>query len=110
MARSDRGLAVELAESAYVVEGNGRLPHPLVVSVHRLHMSQVEDGPKQHRGVSVREHESVAIWPNRILGIETHDTIPNGINQRRERHRRAGVPGLSLLYRIYREGTNGVDR
>src|SRR6266481_2966658 len=54
-----RRLAVELPEAAYVVERHRGLAESLVVGVYRLGPGQVEYGPEQHRGVTVREHESV---------------------------------------------------
>ena len=67
-----RGLAVELAETADVVERNRRLPQPLVVGVHRLCAGEMEHGPEQHRGVAVGEHEAIAVGPDRVLRIEAH--------------------------------------
>ena len=81
----------------------------LVVGIHRLCLGEMEHGPEQHRGVTVGEHEPIAVRPDRVLRIEAHDAVPDRINQRRERHRRAGVSGLRLLDRIYRESTNSVD-
>src|SRR5215813_6748275 len=104
-----RGFAVELTEVTDVLEGNRRLTESFVISVHRLGAGEVEHGPEQHRGVTVREHEPIAVGPEGVLRIEAQDAIPQRVHQRRERHRRAGVPGLRLLDRIDREGTNGVD-
>src|SRR5438132_14123392 len=81
------------------------LPQPLVVSVHRSGPGEVEHGPEQHRGVTIRENEAIAVGPDRILGVEAHHAVPEGIDQRRERHRRAGVSGPGLLDRAAREGT-----
>src|SRR5262245_64258459 len=59
--------------------------------------------------MAVREHESIAVVPNRILGIEAHDTVPDRVDQRRKSHRRAWMSGLGLLHRIYRERANSID-
>ena len=105
-----RGFAVELAEVTDILEGHRRVTESFVIGINRLCAGEMEHGPEQHRGVTVREHEPIAVGPDGVLRIEAHDAIPDRVNQRRERHRRAGVPGLSLLYRIYREGPNSVDR
>src|SRR5512145_2438399 len=59
--------------------------------------------------MAVREDEAITIGPDRILRIEAQDAIPDRIDQRRERHRRAGVSGFGLLHRIDRKRANGVD-
>src|SRR4029453_7428963 len=105
-----RGFAVELAEVPDILEGHRRVTESFVLGVDGLCTGEMEHGPEQHRGVAVREHEPIAVGPDRVLRIEAQDAIPERVHERRECHRRAGVPGLRLLYRIYREGTNGVDR
>ena len=77
-------LAVELAKLADVVERHRRLPDHLVIGIHRLDSGEMEHGPEQHRGVTVRQDEPVAIRPDRVLRIEAHDAIPDRINQRRQ--------------------------
>src|SRR5947207_6292707 len=59
--------------------------------------------------MAVRQHETVGLAPSSILRIEPHHAIPDGVDQRRQRHWRAGMPGLGLLYRIHRERADGVD-
>src|SRR5215472_1387726 len=59
--------------------------------------------------MAIREDEAITIGPDRILRIEAQDAIPDRIDQWRERHRRAGVPGFGLLHRVDRKRTNGVD-
>ena len=51
--RVPRGLAVEFAEAADVVEGDRLLPETFVLRVHRPGARQIEKGPQQHRGVAV---------------------------------------------------------
>ena len=104
-----RGLAVELAETADVVEGDRRLPEPLVIGVHRAGSGQVEHRPQQHGGMTVREHETVAVRPDRILRIEPQHPVPDRVDQRRERHGRAGMAGLGLLNGVDGEGADGID-
>ena len=102
-------LAAKLAEVADVVERDRRLAQPLVVGIHRPRPGEVEHRPEQHRGVAVREHEAIAVRPDRILRVEAHHAIPERVDQRRERHRRARVPGVGRLDRIHRQRANGVD-
>ena len=102
-------LAAKLTEVADVIERDRRIAQPLVVGIHGPRPGQVEQRPEQHRGVAVREHEAVAAGPDRIHRIEAHDAIPERVDQRRERHRRAGVTGVGRLDRIYRQRPNGVD-
>ncbi len=104
------GFAVELAEVTNVIERNRWMTEAFVFSVDRLCAGEMEHGPEQHRGVAVREHEPIAVGPDWVLRIEAHDAIPDRVDQRRERHRCAGVPGLGLLDRIDRKRANCVDR
>ena len=108
--RMARRLAAELTEVADVVERHCGLAEPLVIGVHGARAGEMEQRPQQHRGVAVGEHEAIAVRPDRILRIESHDPIPQHVDQRRQRHRRAGMAGLRLLDSIDRQGANRVDR
>ena len=108
--RMPRRLAVELAKVADVVERDRRLAQPLVIGVHRLRLRQMQHRPEQHRGMAVGEHEPIAVGPDRILRVEVHDAVPDRVDQRRQRHRRAGMPGFRLLDGVDRERADGVDR
>src|SRR5436309_10177978 len=103
------GFAVELAEVTDIIEGNRWVTESFIISVDRLGAGEMEHGPEQHRGVTVREHEPIAIGPDGILGIEPHHAVPERVDQRCERHRSAGVSGPGLLDRIDREGADRVD-
>jgi hypothetical protein len=104
-----RGLAADLAKVADVVESDGRLPQRLVFGIHGLGLRKVQHRPQQHGRVAVGQHEAVAIGPDRVLGVEVHHSIPDGVNQRRQRHRRAGMSRLGLLDGVHRKRANGVD-
>jgi hypothetical protein len=104
-----RGFAVELAKVADVVARHRGLSQSLVVGIHRLCLGKVEHRPEQHRGVTVREHEPIAVGPDRVLRVEAHDAVPDRVDQRGERHRRAGVPRLGLLDRVNRKRADGID-
>jgi hypothetical protein len=60
--------------------------------------------------MAVGQHETVAVGPDRILGIEARDPVPDRVDQGRQRHWRARMPGLGLLDRVDREGADRVDR
>ena len=97
-----RSLAPEMAEVANIVERNRGLAEPLVVGVHGAGAGEVEHRPQQHRSMAVGEHEAITVGPNRILRIEAHHAVPQRVDERGQRHRRAGMPGFGLLH--------GVDR
>src|SRR5215467_4355087 len=59
--------------------------------------------------MAVRKHEEIAIGPDRVLRVKFEDTIQNRVDERRERHRRSGVPGVGLLHGIDGERANRVD-
>src|SRR5215471_21754796 len=93
-------LAAEPPEVTDIVERYRGLSKPFIFGVDRAGASEVKHGPQQHRGMTVREHEPVAIRPNWVLRIETHDPVPQRVDERRQRHRRAGMPRLRLLDRV----------
>src|SRR5439155_21299042 len=101
--RMARRLAVELAEMADILKCYCRLSEYLVFGVHGSRLRQVECGPDQHRGVTVRQHKAIAIGPDRILRIETEYAVPDGIDEWGEGHRRTGMSGFRLLNGINRE-------
>jgi hypothetical protein len=100
--RVSRGLAVELTKMADVVKGNRRLPQPFVVRVHRSRSGEMKHGPKQHGGMAIGKHKAIAVGPDRVQGIETHDAVPDGVDERRQCHRCAGVTRVGLLDRVHR--------
>src|SRR5215471_7461518 len=107
--RMPRSFAVELAEAPNVVECDRRLPQRFVVGIHGLNAGEMKRRPEQHRGMTVREYEAIAIGPDRVLRIKFEGTIPYRIDQRRERHWRSGVSGVGLLDRIDGKCANRVD-
>ena len=78
-------------------------------AVDRLGAGKMQHRVKHHGGVAVGQHEAVAIWPDRIVGIEAKEALPQREDHRRKRHRRAGVTGIGLLHGIHRQGADGVD-
>ncbi len=102
-------LAVELAEVPDVVERHRGLAEALVVGIDRPHAGQMQHRVEQHRGVPDREHEAVAVRPDRILGVEAQKALPERVDDRRHRHRRAGMARFRLLHRVHRQGADRVD-
>ena len=70
---------------------------------------EVKERVEQHRGVAGREHEAVAVRPDRVFGVEAEELLPERAGDRRHRHRRPRMPGVRLLDRIHREGPNRID-
>ena len=107
--RVTRALAVELAKPLQIVERDGRRAEPLVFFVDRFDAGQVQHRIEQGRGMAVGQHETVAVRPDRILGIEAQEVLPQRVNHRRHPHRRPGMAGFRLLNRIDAQGADGVD-
>ena len=108
--RMPRRVAADLAEVADVVERHRRL-------------AQRARSRRSPPCVFVRcstDHSSMEAWPfestkrSRLgqigsLRIEAHDPVPDGVDQRRQRHRRARMSGVGRLHGIDRERANRVD-
>src|SRR5690349_5236312 len=54
------------------------------------------------------EHEAIAVGPNAVFRIEAQHSVPERVHDRSHRHRRAGMPGVGLLYGIHTQRTHGV--
>jgi hypothetical protein len=55
-----------------------------------------------------RQHEAVAIRPDRVIGIEAQEALPETVDDRRQRHRRPRMAGVGLLYGV-RIDTQPID-
>ena len=64
---------------------------------------------EQGRGVPRRQHEAVAVGPDRVGRVEAQKLLPQGVDHRRHRHRRPGMAGIGLLHRVDAQGPDGVD-
>ena len=107
--RVARAPAVELPEPLDLLERHRWLAQRLVVFADRLDAGQVEQRIEQHRGMAGRQHEAVAVGPDRVGRVEPQDVLPEVIGHGRHGHRRAGVPRIGGLNRVHREGANRVD-
>ena len=103
--RVARTLGRQLAEAFDVVEGDGGAS--LLFTV--LHACEVQKRVEQHRGVTVRQDEAVAVRPVRIVGVIVQELTPERICHRRQRHRRSWVAGVGLLHRVHGKCADGVD-
>src|SRR6516162_2486598 len=60
--------------------------------------------------MTVREHETVTVRPDRIHRIEPQDPVPDRVHEWRKRHWRTWMAGHCLLNGVDGERANGVDR
>jgi len=102
-------LAIELAEALDVLQLDRELAQGLVLGVDRFRARKMQQRVEQHRGVTGRQNEPVTVRPDRILGIEAQEFLPQRIGHRRHRHRRAGVARTGLLDSVDRQRPYGVD-
>ena len=101
--------AIELPEALDIFQLDGQLAQRFVLRVDGLHAAKMQQRIEQHGGVPVREHETVAVGPDRIFRIEAQIMLPHRIGDGRQRHGRAGMAGVGLLHGIHGESANGVD-
>src|SRR5579859_6840098 len=64
---------------------------------------------EQHRSVTIRQNETVAVGPYRVIRIEPQKTLPQRVRDGRESHRRAGMPRVRLLHRVHGKRADGID-
>ena len=92
-----RRLAAPLAELLQIVERD-------VVA------GEVEQRVQQHRAVAGRQHEAIAIEPQRRARIVPEVALPQHVRHRCAAQRQPGVARVRLLDRIDRESPDRVDR
>ena len=101
--------AADLPKPLDIVERDRGLIETLVFGIDGFHAAEMQQRVEQHRGMAIGKHEAIAIGPDRIIGIEAQKILPERIDHRRQRHRRAGMAGIGLLDGIHRQGANCVD-
>src|SRR6476620_6279240 len=69
----------------------------------------MEQAVEQHRSVSRREYEAIAVDPARVGGIVLEETRPQNVRHRRGAHRQARMAAVCLLHRVYRKETQRID-
>ena len=94
--RMPRRLAAELAEALDLLDVDIRIA------------GQIKQRIKQHRAVAVRDHETVAIGPGGIGGVEFQESREQHRGQIGHTHGHAGVARVRLLHRVDRQHTDGV--
>ena len=101
--------AVDLPEALDVLQRHGELAKRLVLGVDRLGAREMQQRIEQHRRMTGRQHEAVAVGPDRILRIEAQELLPQAVGDGRQGHRRPGMAGVCLLNRVNGQRANGVD-
>ena len=65
---------------------------------------------QQHRAVTVRDDEAIAIGPLRIAWVVLEVIVPEHFGDVGHAHRHARMPGIGLLHGVHRQGTNRVGQ
>jgi hypothetical protein len=107
--RVPRAVAVDLTEVLDVVKSDREFAAMHVLGVDLLDASEMQHRIMEHRGVSVGEHESIAIRPDRMVRIEAQKLLPKGINHRCQGHRGARMTGFGLLHGVHGQRANRID-
>ncbi len=103
------GARVELAEVFDLLQRAGRFVGDVVVGVDLADAGKEDHRVEEHRGVAGREHEAVAVRPDRVGRVVAQVVLPELVGDGRQRHRRPGVAGVRLLDGVHREGADRVD-
>jgi hypothetical protein len=85
-----------------------QLPECLEVVDRQVVAGQVQQRIQQHRTVSVRQHEAVAVGPVGIGRIVAQVTPPQHFRNLRHAHRCTGVTGIGFLHGIHRQCPDGT--
>ncbi len=68
--------------------------------------SEVQQRVQEHRTVTIRQHESVAVGPVRVGRIVRKHAAPQGYCDIGHAHWHARVPGVRLLNRVHCQGAD----
>jgi hypothetical protein len=71
--------------------------------------TEMERRVQQHRRVTAREYDAIAVGPRWIRRIVLYVARPEHVREWRERHRRAGVTGIRRLDRVHGERADRID-
>ena len=85
------------------------LPELLEVIESEIVAGEVENAVQQHRRVSGRQHEAVAIGPARIGGVVAEMPGPEDVGEGSKRHRSARMARVRFLDGIHGEDSDRVD-
>ena len=81
---------------------------PQFVQGHAFVARQVQQRIQQHRAVTGRQHEAIAVRPRRIGGIEFEEAREQDGGDVSHAHRHARMTGLRLLDGVDRQEADGV--
>ena len=104
-----RALRAELAEALQVVERDGRLAEDLVLGIDGSHAREMQQRPEKSRGVPRRQHEAVAVRPDRVGRVEAQEALPERVRDGRDPDRRARMTRVGGLDRVDAERPDRVD-
>ena len=98
--------------SALGVPGRARPPLAELLEVVEAEVvtAQVQQRVLQHARVAGAQHEAVAAGPGGVPRVDAQKPLEQGVGERRQRHRRARMPGVGLLDRVHRQASDRVDR
>jgi hypothetical protein len=88
-----------------------RAPLPELAEILELETEpgEVQHRVEEHRRVPGREDEAVAVRPVAVGGVVRHDPREEHVRERRQRHRRPGVPRVRALDGVHREPAHHID-
>ncbi len=85
------------------------LAEPLqLVQLHLRVAGEIEQCVEQHRAVAGGEHETVAVGPVGVGGIEFEEAREQHGSDVGHAHGHAGMAGIGLLHRVHGERSDGV--
>ena len=85
-----------------------QLPETLDLVHRQVVAGQVQQRVLQHRAMPVRQHETVAVGPLRIVRVVPEEIVPEHFGNVGHAHRHAGMTGFGLLDGVGGEETDGV--
>ena len=72
--------------------------------------SEVQQAVDQHRAMAVRQHETVAVCPCRVLRVVVKEITPQDFGDVSHAHRGARVAGFGFLYCVHAQRTNSISK
>ncbi len=104
-----RALGAELPKALEVVERDGRLAEDLVLGVDGTDAGQEQQRPQQRRRVPGREHEPVAVRPDRVGRVEAQEPLPQRVRDGGDPDGRSRVARVRRLDRVDAERPDRGD-
>ena len=86
------------------------LPEPAQLVDRQRRIPQVQQRVLEHRAVTVRQHEAIAIRPVRIRGVVSQMARPQRNGDVGHAHRHAGMPGFGRFDRVHRQRANRIGK